>query len=97
MEVAFRDRLDEEPMAAAVSVEKSVRLVLKDDRLELVPGFTSDGQWKEKLSFDLSRLDEDGLYDPENRSGTALCSGHRRMFFRMTVFNNSHQIAGGKL
>jgi len=43
MEVTYRDRPAEDSMASVVSVEKSVRLVLKNDRLEVLPVMDSGG------------------------------------------------------
>lgn len=54
IEVTYRDRRPEEPMAAEVSVQKKLRVVLKDDMLEPVPSGDQQGQGDTEITFDLS-------------------------------------------
>ena len=59
--VKFADRRSKEPMSTTPSVNKSTVLILKNEKLIK---FDSPTSFSQKITFDISRLDESGLYGP---------------------------------
>lgn len=59
--VTYRDRFQGDPMGAELSVEKTIRLVLTKDRPETISSQDQQGQGIRKVTFDISRIDENGL------------------------------------
>ena len=59
--VKYADRRSKEPMNIAPSVNKSTVLILKNEKLIK---FDSPTSFSQKITFDISKLDESGLYGP---------------------------------
>jgi hypothetical protein len=62
--VNYADRRPEEPMSASPTVDKTAQLILKDDQLASpgLPEIVKSAIGLQKVTFDFSRLDDDGLY-----------------------------------
>jgi hypothetical protein len=62
--VNYADRRPEEPMSARPTVDKTIQLILKNDKLDSAgpPESVDPASSPQKITFDLTRLDDDGLY-----------------------------------